>query len=105
MSQSPILEAAADQVVQDLASDVRPLLSGGDLDAVPPLKALRQRVRAKVAIAREITSGKSKLAASKAKELATTANDYAHAKPWQIVLGALSVGIVLGLLLNRRESE
>ncbi len=102
MSQSNNLEAAANAVVEDLASDVEGVLSGKDLESMPQLKALRQRVEAKLAIARELASEKSKEAAKKAKEAANTANAYAHDEPWQIAAGALAVGLLVGLLLGRR---
>ena len=101
MPQTKNLEAAADAVVEDLASDVRGVLSG-DLESMPQLKALRQRVEAKLAIARELTAEKSKLAARKAREAADNANAYAHDEPWQIAAGALAVGILVGLVLGRR---
>jgi ElaB/YqjD/DUF883 family membrane-anchored ribosome-binding protein len=102
MSQSNNLEAAANAVVEDLASDVRGVLSGKELESVPQLKALRQRVETKLAIARELASEKSRVAAKKAKEAASSANAYAHDEPWQIAAGALAVGVLVGLLLGRR---
>lgn len=102
MSQTSNLEAAANAVVEDLASDVHGVLSGKDLESLPQLKALRKRVDAKLAIARELASEKSKVAAQKAKEAASTANAYAHDEPWQIAGAALAVGLLVGLLLGRR---
>jgi ElaB/YqjD/DUF883 family membrane-anchored ribosome-binding protein len=96
------LEAAANQVVEDLASDVRGVLSSKELDSVPHIKALRQRVDAKLAIARELAAEKGKIAAKKAREAAGTANAYAHDEPWQIAGAALAVGVLVGLLLGRR---
>jgi len=96
------LEAAANQVVEDIASDVRGVLGNKDLDSVPHIKALRQRVDAKLAIARELAAEKGKLAAKKAREAAGSANAYAHDEPWQIAGAALAVGVLVGLLLGRR---
>jgi ElaB/YqjD/DUF883 family membrane-anchored ribosome-binding protein len=96
------LEAAANQVVEDLASDVRGVLSSKELDSVPHIKALRQRVDAKLAIARELAAEKGKLAAKKAREAAGQANAYAHDEPWQIAGAALAVGVLVGLLIGRR---
>jgi hypothetical protein len=59
MSASNNLEAAA----EDIASDVRGVLASKDLDSVPHIKALRQRIDTKLAIARELAAEKSKLAA------------------------------------------
>jgi ElaB/YqjD/DUF883 family membrane-anchored ribosome-binding protein len=103
MSASKNLEAAANAVVEELASDVKGVLGGKDLESMPQIKALRQRVETKLAIARELAAEKSKLATLKAKEAATTANAYAHDEPWQIAAGALAVGVLVGLLLGRRR--
>jgi len=97
------LEAAANAVAEDLANDVRGVLASKELDGVPHIKALRQRVDAKLAIARELASEKGKLAAKKAREAAGTANAYAHDEPWQIAGAALAVGVLVGLLLGRRD--
>jgi ElaB/YqjD/DUF883 family membrane-anchored ribosome-binding protein len=102
MSASNNLEAAANAVVEDIASDVKGVLGGKDLESNPQIKALRQRVEAKLAIARELAAEKSKIAAKKAKEAASTANAYAHDEPWQIAAGALAVGVLIGLVLGRR---
>lgn len=98
MSASKNLEAAA----EDIASDVRGVLASKDLDSVPHIKALRQRIDTKLAIARELASEKSRLAAKKAREAASATNAYAHDEPWQIAAGALAVGVLVGLLLGRR---
>ncbi|CAN5541081.1 hypothetical protein BH10PSE18_BH10PSE18_03790 [soil metagenome] len=103
MSASKNLEAAANAVVEELASDVKGVLGGKDLESMPQIKALRQRVETKLAIARELAAEKSKLATLKAKEAATTANAYAHDEPWQIAAGALAFGVLVGLLLGRRR--
>ncbi|MEJ8858678.1 DUF883 family protein [Variovorax robiniae] len=97
------LEAAANAVAEDLANDVRGVLASKELDSVPHIKALRQRVDAKLAIARELAQEKTKLAAKKAREAAGSANAYAHDEPWQIAGAALAVGILVGLLLGRRD--
>ncbi|MGI4776640.1 MAG: DUF883 family protein [Janthinobacterium lividum] len=102
MSASNNLEAASNAVVEDIANDVKGVLDHVDLATNPQIKALRQRVEAKLAIARELAAEKSKLAARRAKEAATTANAYAHDEPWQIAAGALAVGVVAGLLIGRR---
>jgi hypothetical protein len=54
------LEAAA----EDIASDVRGMLASKDLDSIPHIEALRERIETKLAIARELAAEKSKLAAA-----------------------------------------
>jgi hypothetical protein len=78
MSASQNLEAAA----EDIASDVRGVLASKDLDSVPHIKALRQRIDTKLAIARELASEKSKLAAKKARETPTTNHGRSPVPHW-----------------------
>lgn len=102
MNASTKFENAA-AAVEDLASDVRGLLASKDFDVVPQIKALRERLDAKLQVAREVVGEKSKVAAKKAKEAADSANTYAHDEPWQIAGAALAVGVLVGLLLGRRN--
>jgi ElaB/YqjD/DUF883 family membrane-anchored ribosome-binding protein len=102
MTASTNLDAAANAVAEDIASDVRGVLANKDLESMPQIKALRQRLDSKIAIARELAAEKSRLATQKAKEAANTANAYAHDEPWQIAGAALAVGVLVGLLLGRR---
>ncbi|VWX63715.1 conserved hypothetical protein [Burkholderiales bacterium 8X] len=102
MTASTNLDAAAAAVAEEIATDVQGVLSSKDLDAVPNIKAMRQRLESKFAIARELAAEKSRVAAQKAKDAASSANAYAHDEPWQIAGAALAVGVLVGLLLGRR---
>ena len=102
MSTSTKFESAA-AAVNDLARDARNLLASSELDVVPQIKAMRERLDAKIQVAREVVGEKSQLAARKAKDAADTANAYAHDEPWQIAGAALAVGVLVGLLLGRRN--
>jgi ElaB/YqjD/DUF883 family membrane-anchored ribosome-binding protein len=102
MTASTNIDAAANAVTEDIARDVKGVLASKDLESLPQIKALRQRIDSKIAIARELAAEKSRLAAQKAKEAASTANAYAHDEPWQIAGAALAVGVLVGLLLGRR---
>ena len=96
------LEAAANAVADDIENEVRDVLASKELDTLPNIKALRQRIDSKLAIARELAAEKSRIATQKAREAANTANAYAHDEPWQIAGAALAVGVLVGLLLGRR---
>jgi len=102
MTATTNLEAAANAVAEDIASDVKGVLASKELDSMPQIKALRQRIDSKIAIARELAAEKSRIATKKAKEAASTANAYAHDEPWQIAGAALAVGVLVGLLIGRR---
>jgi len=102
MNVSTKFEGAA-AAVENLASDVRGLLASKEFDVVPEIKALRDSLDAKLQVAREVVGEKSKIAAKKARDAADTANAYAHDEPWQIAGAALAVGVLVGLLLGRRN--
>jgi len=102
MNVSTKFENAA-AAVDNLASDVRGLLSSKEFDVVPQIKVLRERIDAKLQVAREVLGEKGKMAARKTKDAAETANAYAHDEPWQIAGAALAVGVLVGLLIGRRN--
>lgn len=103
MSASENLESASKAVVEDLAQDVKNVLSSKELESVPQVKALKQRVETKLAIARELAAEKSRVAARKAKEAAHSANVYAHDEPWHLAGAALAVGVLVGLVFGSRR--
>ena len=103
MSAANNLEAASNAVIEDIATEVKVGLGGKDLESNPQIKALRQRLEAKITVARELAAEKAKIAAQKAKEAANTANAYAHDEPWQIAAGAMAVGVLVGLLISTRR--
>ncbi|WP_367850123.1 YqjD family protein [Rhodoferax sp. WC2427] len=105
MTASHHFKAVADSLVEDLADDVHNVLSIQELESQPQLKALRQRVEAKLAVARERAAEKGRIAAEKAKQAASSANAYAHAEPWKLATGALAAGVVLGWLLGRDRAD
>lgn len=103
MNQISNLQAAAAAVVEEMASDVRNVLSDGALASKPQIKALRERVEAKLAVARELAAEKRQQAAAKAKEAAGAAHAYARDEPWKVAAGALAVGVLVGLLVGRSD--
>jgi ElaB/YqjD/DUF883 family membrane-anchored ribosome-binding protein len=74
--------------LEKLVSDLRGLLSSKDLDSVPDIKLLRQK----------LDDG----AARQAKDAALAADRYAHDEPWRVAGAALAVGALVGFLLARR---
>lgn len=103
MSVSNNLESAANAVVEELAQDVKNVLSDKELASKEEIRKLKQRVESKLNIARALAAEKSKVAAQKAKDAAHNANAYAHDEPWQIAGAALAVGVLVGLVLGSRR--
>jgi ElaB/YqjD/DUF883 family membrane-anchored ribosome-binding protein len=88
--------------LEKLVSDLRGLLASKDLDAVPDIKILRQRLDDGIHSAREAAVRAAQDAARQAKEAALAADRYAHDEPWRVAGAALAVGALVGFLLARR---
>lgn len=100
MSATTNLEARANAMVEDLAQDVKNVLSDKELAGKEEVRKLKQRVESKLSVMRELAAEKSRVATQKAKDAAHNANVYAHDEPWQIAGAALAVGVLLGLVLG-----
>ena len=76
--------------LEKLVTDLRGLLASKDLDSVPDIKLLRQKLDDGLHAARQ------------AKDAALAADRYAHDEPWRVASAALAVGALVGFLLARR---
>jgi ElaB/YqjD/DUF883 family membrane-anchored ribosome-binding protein len=88
--------------LEKLVSDLRGLLASKDLDTVPEIKLLRQRLDDGIHSARESAIRAAQDAARQAKDAALAADRYAHDEPWRVAGAALAVGTLVGFLLARR---
>jgi len=88
--------------LEKLVSDLRGLLASKDLDSVPDIKLLRQKLDDGLQTARDATVRAAQDAARQAKDAAVAADRYAHDEPWRVAGAALAVGALVGFLLARR---
>jgi len=88
--------------LERLVGDLRRLLLNKDLDGIPEIKQLRQRLDDGLHSVRESAVRAAQDAATQAKEAAAAADRYAHDEPWRVASGALVVGALVGFLLSRR---
>ncbi|CAN7374481.1 DUF883 family protein [Acidovorax sp. LjRoot118] len=88
--------------LEKLVSDLRGLLSSKDLDSVPDIKLLRQKLDDGLQTARDSAVRAAQDAARQAKDAALAADRYAHDEPWRVAGAALAVGALVGFLLARR---
>ncbi len=88
--------------LEKLVSDLRGLLSARELDKVPEISALRQRLDDGMANVRESAVRAAQDAARQARDAADVADRYAHDEPWRVAGAALAVGALLGFMLGRR---
>ena len=65
-------------------------------------KDLRTQVEAKLLAAKLRLQELQGQAVDRAKETARATDDYVHDHPWQAIGIAAAVGVVIGLLMNRR---
>lgn len=88
--------------LENLVADLRQLITRQELDSVPEIKALRERMDAGLQSVRATAVEAAQEAARQAREAARAANNYAHDEPWRVAGAALAVGALLGFLLGRR---
>lgn len=88
--------------LEKLVGDLRGLLASKDLDGLPDIHALRQRLDDGIGNARDSAVRAAQDAARQAKEAAIAADRYAHDEPWRVAGAALAVGTLVGFLLARR---
>ena len=88
--------------LESLVSDLRGLLAAKELDAVPQIQQLRQRMDDGINNARDSAVRAAQEAARQAKDAAYAANEYAHDEPWRVAGAALAAGALVGFLLGRR---
>src|SRR5574344_459762 len=88
--------------LEKLVTDLRGLLHSKDLDTIPEIKLLRQRLDDGMTNVRDSTVRAAQEAARQAKEAAYAADRYAHDEPWRVAGAALAVGALVGFLLARR---
>ena len=88
--------------LEKLVGDLRGLLASRDLDGIPEIKQLRQRLDDGISNARDSAVRAAQEAARQAKDAAIAADRYAHDEPWRVAGAALAVGALVGFLLARR---
>ncbi|SDM38339.1 Membrane-anchored ribosome-binding protein, inhibits growth in stationary phase, ElaB/YqjD/DUF883 family [Oryzisolibacter propanilivorax] len=88
--------------LERLVGDLRSLLSSKDLDSIPQIKQLRQRLDDGIESVRDTTVRAAQEAANQAREAARAADRYAHDEPWRVATAAVAVGALVGFLLARR---
>lgn len=88
--------------LEKLVNDLRGLISSRDLDTVPEIRALRQRIDDGMSQVRDTTKRAAQEATRQAKDAAIAADQYAHDEPWRVAGASLAVGALVGFLMSRR---
>lgn len=88
--------------LEKLVSEMRTLMANKNLDSVPEIKALRDRLDEGMHNVRDAAVRAAQEAANQAKDAARAADRYAHDEPWRVAGAALAVGALVGFLMARR---
>ncbi len=88
--------------LERLVGDLRSLLSSKDLDSIPQIRQLRQRLDDGIDTVRDTAVRAAQEAANQARDAARAADRYAHDEPWRVATAAVAVGALVGFLLARR---
>jgi ElaB/YqjD/DUF883 family membrane-anchored ribosome-binding protein len=83
-------------------SEAEEMLKRAATETGEKAKDLRSQVEAKLLTAKLRLQELEGQAVESAKEAARATDDYVHAHPWQAIGIAAGLGVVVGLLLNRR---
>jgi ElaB/YqjD/DUF883 family membrane-anchored ribosome-binding protein len=98
-------ENARDKLVDDFAAvlaEAEEMLKRAASETGDKARDLRSQVETKLLRAKLSLQEIEGQAVDKAKAAARATDDYVHDKPWQAIGVAAAVGIVVGLLMNRR---
>ena len=93
---------SASNGLEQLLSDLGNLLSSKELDAIPQIRDVRQRLSDGVGQVRDTVTNVAEETAARTREAANLGNEYAHDEPWRVAGVALAVGAVIGFCLARR---
>ena len=88
--------------LEKLVAEMRTLMANKNLDSVPEIKALRDRLDEGMHNVRDAAIRAAQEAANQAKDAARAADRYAHDEPWRVAGAALAVGALVGFLMARR---
>jgi len=88
---------------RDLLSDIEDFLTATTTLTGEQLEQAKQKVRARLASAKQTVSAASESALARAKRSAEVADEYVHEQPWMAVGAGIALGFVAGLLVSRRD--
>jgi ElaB/YqjD/DUF883 family membrane-anchored ribosome-binding protein len=88
--------------IDRLVGDLRKLLANRELDSIPEIRQLRDRLDGGVQTMRDAAARAAQDASQRARDAARAADSYAHDDPWRVAGAALAGGALVGFLLARR---
>jgi ElaB/YqjD/DUF883 family membrane-anchored ribosome-binding protein len=104
-AQSESNDVTKEKLVSDLkvvVADAEELLRATASQAGEKVAAARERIQASLASAKIKLTDAERALLEKTKEAAKATDEFVHEHPWKAVGIAAGVGLLLGILLNRR---
>lgn len=104
-AESSSIDVTKDQLIQDfkvVVSDAEALLKATAGQGGEAVAAMRSKVEASLAAAKEKMTDAELALLAKTRAAAKATDEYVHGHPWQAIGVAASVGVVIGLLIGRR---
>jgi len=98
-------DVTKEQLIHDfkvVVSDAEALLKATAGQGGEAVSAMRSRVEASLASAKEKMVDAEVALVARTKAAAKATDEYVHGHPWQAIGVAASVGMVIGLLIGRR---
>lgn len=99
------VDVTKEQLIQDfkvVVSDAEALLKATAGQGGEAVAAMRSKVEASLASAKEKMTDAELALLAKTRAAAKATDEYVHGHPWQAIGIAASVGVVVGLLIGRR---
>src|SRR5712692_5139954 len=101
----PTAKVMKEKLLEDfngVVTDAEQLLKSMTNDDGDMANALRAKVEQNLKVTKERLHHLEEAAVEKTKAAARTTDEYVHEHPWQTIGVAAGLGVVIGLLLNRR---
>lgn len=99
-------EVSKEKLMQDfrvVVTDAEELLRATAGLAGEKVSAARERIQENLAAAKVRLSAAEEAVVEKAKEAARATDEYVHENPWKAVGIGAGVGLIVGMLLSRRQ--
>lgn len=88
--------------IKTVISDLEELVKATKDQAGEEIKTVREKAEKTLGIAKEQLEKFEETSKEKIIEVVKVTDKYAHEKPWQLIGASAAVGLVLGLLINRK---
>jgi ElaB/YqjD/DUF883 family membrane-anchored ribosome-binding protein len=90
------------QDIKDVVTNAEELLAATDSQTGDKISSIRAKLKLNLGVARKNLMEMESIVKEKAKATAESTDKYVHENPWKSIGIATGVGLVIGILLNRK---